>query len=424
MLNDLDRFHLVMDVIDRVPGLGERAAALRQEMVDARLRAPRLHARARRRPARGARLDLAGREPRRQGQRPDACESSSSTPARAASSSRCSTSDDATLAARELDAPERAARRRARCATALDGGLGEADARRPPDRPRRRALPRSRCVIDADVEAALRELDRAGAAAPAEVAGGARRGQRGAAATCRRWRASTPPFTRRCRRRPRPTRCRRRGASAGGCAATASTASRTPGSRGARRELLGRRRRGAAHRQLPPRRRRLAVRDRGRALGRHDDGLHAARGSGDGDALGQRRPGHAAVAAGARAADSRRELADALEHQLGTARARAAPADMREVLRPRRSGDERAGPGARGLRHRLRAGIAAMAAALGGLDALVFTGGVGERSARIRASWPSRGWLPRRAARRGAQPPAARGPIRSRAKVHLWPRSS
>jgi xylulose-5-phosphate/fructose-6-phosphate phosphoketolase len=38
MLNDLDRFHLVMDVIDRVPGLGERAADLRQEMVDERLR--------------------------------------------------------------------------------------------------------------------------------------------------------------------------------------------------------------------------------------------------------------------------------------------------------------------------------------------------------------------------------------------------
>jgi len=38
MLNDLDRFHLVMDVIDRVPGLGARAADLRQEMVDTRLR--------------------------------------------------------------------------------------------------------------------------------------------------------------------------------------------------------------------------------------------------------------------------------------------------------------------------------------------------------------------------------------------------
>ncbi|WP_432994189.1 phosphoketolase family protein [Dactylosporangium sp. CA-233914] len=39
MLNNLDRFRLVIDVIDRVPGLAVRAAALRQEMVDARLRA-------------------------------------------------------------------------------------------------------------------------------------------------------------------------------------------------------------------------------------------------------------------------------------------------------------------------------------------------------------------------------------------------
>ncbi|MFL6035972.1 MAG: phosphoketolase [Gaiellaceae bacterium] len=38
MLNDLDRFHLVVDVIDRVPGVGERAAWLRQEMLDRRLR--------------------------------------------------------------------------------------------------------------------------------------------------------------------------------------------------------------------------------------------------------------------------------------------------------------------------------------------------------------------------------------------------
>jgi xylulose-5-phosphate/fructose-6-phosphate phosphoketolase len=39
MLNDLDRFHIVMDVIDRVPELGSRAAHVRQRMVDARLRA-------------------------------------------------------------------------------------------------------------------------------------------------------------------------------------------------------------------------------------------------------------------------------------------------------------------------------------------------------------------------------------------------
>jgi xylulose-5-phosphate/fructose-6-phosphate phosphoketolase len=38
MLNDMDRFHLVIDVIDRVPGLGARAAQSRQDMVDERLR--------------------------------------------------------------------------------------------------------------------------------------------------------------------------------------------------------------------------------------------------------------------------------------------------------------------------------------------------------------------------------------------------
>lgn len=39
MLNDLDRFHLVIDVLDRVEGLASRAAMLRQRMVDARLAA-------------------------------------------------------------------------------------------------------------------------------------------------------------------------------------------------------------------------------------------------------------------------------------------------------------------------------------------------------------------------------------------------
>ena len=39
MMNDMDRFHLVIDVIDRVPGLASTHAVLRQEMQDARLRA-------------------------------------------------------------------------------------------------------------------------------------------------------------------------------------------------------------------------------------------------------------------------------------------------------------------------------------------------------------------------------------------------
>jgi xylulose-5-phosphate/fructose-6-phosphate phosphoketolase len=44
MLNDLDRYHLVMDVIDRVPGLASRAGHVRQLMGDLRL-AARLHTR-------------------------------------------------------------------------------------------------------------------------------------------------------------------------------------------------------------------------------------------------------------------------------------------------------------------------------------------------------------------------------------------
>jgi len=39
MLNDLDRFHLVIDVIDRVPGLASRAGHVRQLMTDERIRA-------------------------------------------------------------------------------------------------------------------------------------------------------------------------------------------------------------------------------------------------------------------------------------------------------------------------------------------------------------------------------------------------
>ena len=64
MLNDLDRFHLVIDVIDRVPGLAARAGHLRQQMQDRRLEA-RAHARVRGGPTGDPRLDLAGGRPRR-----------------------------------------------------------------------------------------------------------------------------------------------------------------------------------------------------------------------------------------------------------------------------------------------------------------------------------------------------------------------
>lgn len=78
------------------------------------------------------------------------------------------------------------------------------------------------------------------------------------------------------------------------------------------------------------------------------------------------------------------ELADALEHRSGLL-GLAGSADMREILERTGGGDAAAQLALEVYVHRLRAEIAAMAAALGGLDALAFTGGVGERSAAVRA---------------------------------------
>jgi acetate kinase len=58
---------------------------------------------------------------------------------------------------------------------------------------------------------------------------------------------------------------------------------------------------------------------------------------------------------------------------------------MRDVLAAADRGEQRAVLAMGVYLHRLRAQIAAMAAAMDGLDALIFTGGVGERSARVRA---------------------------------------
>jgi acetate kinase len=81
---------------------------------------------------------------------------------------------------------------------------------------------------------------------------------------------------------------------------------------------------------------------------------------------------------------SERDLAEALEHESGL-RGLAGTSDMREVLAAAARGEPAATLARDVYIHRLRAGIAAMAAALGGLDTLVFTGGVGERAPEVRA---------------------------------------
>ncbi len=78
------------------------------------------------------------------------------------------------------------------------------------------------------------------------------------------------------------------------------------------------------------------------------------------------------------------ELAATLESRSGMLGLAGTP-DMRGVLEAEAAGSEEAHLALEVYLHRLRAAIAAMTAAMDGLDVLVFTGGVGERSAAIRA---------------------------------------
>ena len=77
------------------------------------------------------------------------------------------------------------------------------------------------------------------------------------------------------------------------------------------------------------------------------------------------------------------ELAATLEHRSGLL-GLAGTTDMRAILAAETAGDQDAVLALSVYVHRLRGLIAAMAAAAGGLDALVFTGGVGENSPEIR----------------------------------------
>jgi acetate kinase len=73
------------------------------------------------------------------------------------------------------------------------------------------------------------------------------------------------------------------------------------------------------------------------------------------------------------------ELSDVLEHRSGLAGLTGGSGDLRDVL-----ANEAGGPAAAVYLHRLRREIAAMAAAMNGMDVLVFTGGVGEHQPEVR----------------------------------------
>jgi acetate kinase len=80
------------------------------------------------------------------------------------------------------------------------------------------------------------------------------------------------------------------------------------------------------------------------------------------------------------------EMERALDREAGLRALSGGSGDMREVIAGAEDGDERCRLALDVYVHRLAAGIAAMAAAMGGIDGLVFTGGIGENSAPIRAA--------------------------------------
>ena len=79
-------------------------------------------------------------------------------------------------------------------------------------------------------------------------------------------------------------------------------------------------------------------------------------------------------------------LDDMLNAKSGLLGISGVSSDMREVVATMKQGNERAKLAFDIFVHRLRSGIGSMVAALNGIDALVFTAGIGENSAEVRAA--------------------------------------
>ena len=79
------------------------------------------------------------------------------------------------------------------------------------------------------------------------------------------------------------------------------------------------------------------------------------------------------------------EMTEELERSSGLLGMTGISEDIRDVISAADAGEPRSQLAMAAYVHRIRCGIAAMAASMGGLDAVVFTGGVGETSHRIRS---------------------------------------
>jgi len=80
------------------------------------------------------------------------------------------------------------------------------------------------------------------------------------------------------------------------------------------------------------------------------------------------------------------QLDQLLNHESGLLGISGVSGDMREILKAKESGNHRAKLAFDIFVHRLRCGIGSMIAVMGGVDALIFTGGIGENSEDVRSA--------------------------------------
>jgi acetate kinase len=80
------------------------------------------------------------------------------------------------------------------------------------------------------------------------------------------------------------------------------------------------------------------------------------------------------------------EIDDLLNQKSGLLGVSGLSGDMREIVAAKEQGHERAKLAFDMFVHRLQRGIGAMVAVLGGIDALVFTAGIGENSPELRSA--------------------------------------
>ena len=132
---------------------------------------------------------------------------------------------------------------------------------------------------------------------------------------------------------------------------------------------------------LPPRQRLLDDRHPARRVDRHHHGPDAARGPGDGHALGRHRPGAHRLPGAGQEDVGRRRSTTCSTRRAGCSGCPGSSNDVRSVLKAEAEGNARAKLALDIYCYRIKKYIGAYTAALGSVHALVFTAGVGENSA-------------------------------------------